>query len=212
MNQAHTEKKGKGYIGKSMSVNAQIAYDYDEMPKSKWTKKAILQYLDENDRLDLVEKARNLPLYVLRECYLENTGYHHTGAFYKTTRFYIFNIEWFDEATEAHFESIINANKAKNPKKTKEERDEIKRKEEIRKEMKAEKIEREKLFKYSSYKTLKGFLRNVTPELEQKLAEKRQEAIQARREQLRETWTKQGFEHGLARINDDDFIDGYISF
>ena len=211
MNQANTEKKGKGYIGKSMSVNAQIAYDYDEMPKSKWTKKAILQYLDENDRLDLVEKARNLPLYVLRE-YLENTGYHHTGAFYKTTRFYIFNIKWFDEATEAHFESIINANKAKNPKKTKEERDEIKRKEEIRKEMKAEKIEREKLFKYSSYKTLKGFLRNVTPELEQKLAEKRQEAIQTRREQLRETWTKQGFEHGLLRINDDDFIDGYISF
>ena len=211
MNQAHTEKKGKGYIGKSMSVNAQNAYNYDEMPKNKWMKKAILQYLDENDRLDLVEKARNLPLYVLRE-YLENTGYHDTGAFYKTTRFYIFNIKWFDEATEAHFESIINANKAKNPKKTKEERDEIKRKEEIRKEMKAEKIEREKLFKYSSYKTLKGFLRNVTPELEQKLAEKRQEAIQARREQLRETWTKQGFEHGLARINDDDFIDGYISF
>jgi len=78
--------------------------------------------------------------------------------------------------------------------------------------MKAEKIEREKLYKYSSYKTLKGFLRNVTPELEQKLAEKRQEAIQTRREQLRETWTKQGFERGLARINDDDFIDYYISF
>lgn len=32
----------KGYIGASMSANARAAYEAGEMPRSKWTKAAIL--------------------------------------------------------------------------------------------------------------------------------------------------------------------------
>ena len=78
--------------------------------------------------------------------------------------------------------------------------------------MKAKKAELEKLFKYSTYKTLNGFLRNVTPELEVELTAKRAEAIRARREQLRASWTKQNHQCGLDQIEDDDFIDSYIRF
>lgn len=41
------EKRGQGYIGKSMSVNDKLAYDNEEMPISKWSKKAILEHIDE---------------------------------------------------------------------------------------------------------------------------------------------------------------------
>lgn len=35
----------KGYIGASMSANAQAAYEAGEMPRSKWTKAAIIAAL-----------------------------------------------------------------------------------------------------------------------------------------------------------------------
>lgn len=45
----------KGYIGASMSANARAAYEAGEMPRSKWTKAAILGalrgYCDEMDLL-----------------------------------------------------------------------------------------------------------------------------------------------------------------
>lgn len=200
--------KGKGYIANKMSVNASLAYDGGEMPKSKWTKAAILEHLENEERPDLVEKARQLPHYVLIT-FLTNTSVHHTGALFNQTRFWTFQTDWFANADQADFDKTVAEHKAKNTK-TAEERAEANRRAEASRQMKAKKAELEKLFKYSTYKTLNGFLRNITPELEAELTAKRAEKIVERREQLRETWTKQGYRYGLEKIEDDDFIEGYI--
>lgn len=202
--------KGQGYKGNSMSVNASLAYSAGEMPKSKWTKAAILEHLENEERPDLVEKARQLPHYVLIT-FLKNTSVHHTGALFNQTRFWSFQTDWFANADQSDFDRIIADHKAQNAK-TAEERAEANRIAEARRQMKAQKVEREKLFKYSTYKTLNGFLRNITPELEAELTAKRAEAIRARREQLRASWEKQNHQRGLDQIEDDDFIDSYISF
>jgi hypothetical protein len=38
------EKKGQGYVGKKMSVNAALAYQNEEKPISKWTKKKMTEW------------------------------------------------------------------------------------------------------------------------------------------------------------------------
>ena len=199
--------KGKGYISNKMSVNASLAYDNDEMPKSKWTKKAIIEFLSE-ERPDLVEKAQQQPHYILIT-FLTNTSIHHTGALFNQTRFWSFQTDWFANADQAEFDKIIEARKARNSK-TIAEQTELKRQKEARQLMRTTRERQEKLFKFSSYKTLKGFLNGLTPKLEAELTAKRAEKIVERREQLRETWTKQGYRYGLEKIEDDDFIEDYI--
>ena len=199
--------KGKGYISNKMSVNASLAYDNDEMPISKWTKKAIIEFLSE-ERPDLVEKAQQQPHYILIT-FLTNTSIHHTGALFNQTRFWTFQTDWFANADQAEFDKIIEARKARNSK-TIAEQTELKRQKEARQLMRTTRERQEKLFKFSSYKTLKGFLNGLTPKLEAELTAKRAEKIVERREQLRETWTKQGYRYGLEKIEDDDFIEDYI--
>lgn len=199
--------KGKGYISNKMSVNASLAYDNDEMPISKWTKKAIIEFLSE-ERPDLVEKAQQQPHYILIT-FLTNTSIHHTGALFNQTRFWSFQTDWFANADQAEFDKIIEARKARNSK-TIAEQTELKRQKEARQLMRTTRERQEKLFKFSSYKTLKGFLNGLTPKLEAELTAKRAEKIVERREQLRETWTKQGYRYGLEKIEDDDFIEDYI--
>ena len=199
--------KGKGYISNKMSVNASLAYDNDEMPKSKWTKKAIIEFLSE-ERPDLVEKAQQQPHYIL-VTFLTNTSIHHTGALFNQTRFWSFQTDWFANADQAEFDKIIEARKARNSK-TIAEQTELKRQKEARQLMRTTRERQEKLFKFSSYKTLKGFLNGLTPKLEAELTAKRAEKIVERREQLREMWTKQGYRYGLEKIEDDDFIEDYI--
>ena len=199
--------KGKGYIANKMSVNASLAYDGGEMPKSKWTKKAIIEFLSE-ERPDLVEKAQQQPHYILIT-FLTNTSIHHTGALFNQTRFWSFQTDWFANADQAEFDKIIEARKARNSK-TIAEQTELKRQKEARQLMRTTRERQEKLFKFSSYKTLKGFLNGLTPKLEAELTAKRAEKIVERREQLRETWTKQGYRYGLEKIEDDDFIEDYI--
>ncbi len=94
-------KKGNGYDGFSMSNNARLAYENNEMPKSKWTKKAIIELL-ERERPDYVSIAKNLPAYVLKE-YLKKTSWHHTGKLFNKIDFYSFDIEKF---THARFEDF----------------------------------------------------------------------------------------------------------
>ena len=199
--------KGKGYISNKMSVNASLAYDGGEMPKSKWTKKAIIEFLSE-ERPDLVEKAQQQPHYILIT-FLTNTSIHHTGALFNQTRFWSFQTDWFANADQAEFDKIIEARKARTSKSIAEQT-ELKRQKEARQLMRTTRERQEKLFKFSSYKTLKGFLNGLTPKLEAELTAKRAEKIVERREQLRETWTKQGYRYGLETIEDDDFIEDYI--
>ena len=72
--------KGKGYISNKMSVNASLAYDGGEMPKSKWTKKAIIEFLSE-ERPDLVEKAQQQPHYILITFLTNKGGQEHAIHF-----------------------------------------------------------------------------------------------------------------------------------
>ena len=199
--------KGKGYISNRMSVNASLAYDGGEMPKSKWTKKAIIEFLSE-ERPDLVEKAQQQPHYIL-VTFLANTSIHHTGALFNQTRFWSFQPGWFANADQAEFDKIIEARKARTSKSVAEQT-ELKHQMEARQLMRTTRERQEKLFNYSSYKTLKGFLNGLTPKLEAELTAKRAEKIVERREQLREMWTKQGYRYGLEKIEDDDFIEDYI--
>ena len=134
------EKKGKGYKkDQSMSTNASLAYLNGEMPKSKWNKKAIIEFLENEDRPDLVEKAQPLPYYVLAQ-YLKCTSWHHTSKFYNQTDFWIFGINLFEMAEQADFEKLIADYRAKNPTKTKEERELASQKAAMKREQKAEEL------------------------------------------------------------------------
>lgn len=80
-----------GYIGWSMSRRALEAYENGEMPKSKWTKKAMVTAIkDACDDLDLVydpaiEKMKKDDLF---HTFLYNSSWHHTGKFFNETDFY----------------------------------------------------------------------------------------------------------------------------
>ena len=79
----------KGYVGQSMSARAKTAYNSGEMPLYKWSKKAIITFLEENDYpLVQIEKAKKLSLKELREQALKETSWHHTGKFANKTSFY----------------------------------------------------------------------------------------------------------------------------
>lgn len=86
-----TDKIGHGYSHYSMSNNAKTAYSKGSKPLSKWTKKDII------DRIDEVIKGYNLPLNIddykkmrMSELknYLKKQGYHHTSKYYNITDFY----------------------------------------------------------------------------------------------------------------------------
>ena len=75
----------KGYSGASMSVNARAAYEAGEMPRSKWTKTAILGalrgYCDEMDLLydPAVESETKAALF---DRFIASSSWHHTGAYF----------------------------------------------------------------------------------------------------------------------------------
>ncbi len=81
----------KGYNGYSMSKRAAAAYDNDEMPLSKWTKKALLEAIeraaDGCDRTPLAEVYK-LKRDELRERFLVYTAWHHTSKACNITDFY----------------------------------------------------------------------------------------------------------------------------
>ncbi len=81
--------RGNGYLqDKSMSVNARAAYDSGEMPKSKWSKQALLEGLySVNPNLDISGYKTE----VLKEVLLTGAAYHHTSPFYNATNFYKIN-------------------------------------------------------------------------------------------------------------------------
>lgn len=90
-----------GYSGWSMSVRAAEAYAGGEMPKSKWTKKAIIQavssYCEETDRAydPQIEKLKKDELF---ERFIEYTSWHHTSKYCNATDFYGINEEAVCEA------------------------------------------------------------------------------------------------------------------
>lgn len=81
----------KGYVGDSMSERAAAAYEGGEMPKSRWTKKAmaetIAEWCDGNDRTLDVELA-SMRRDAIFTRFFKVTSWHHTGRFAAATDFY----------------------------------------------------------------------------------------------------------------------------
>lgn len=97
-----------GYSGWSMSRNAVAAYHDGEMPKSKWTKKAILAalegYCDEYDLVFVEPKGTKAELF---ERFVEYKSWHHTSKFCNCTDFYGLNEEEIEESFEPMDEEQI---------------------------------------------------------------------------------------------------------
>lgn len=107
--------RGRGYIGKSMSVNARDAYGAGEKPLSNWSKADILDEARFSfgsnadfeklglDRLTTTELKENL---------LARTAWHHTGAFYSQTNFYSLDEAYLMTLTREDVDNIV-ANRGK---------------------------------------------------------------------------------------------------
>ena len=81
-----------GYHGYSMSRNAVAAYQNGEMPKSKWTKTAMLAAIEGycwENRLEYpalrLKRMRKAELF---DGYFSCTSWHHTSKFFNATDFY----------------------------------------------------------------------------------------------------------------------------
>lgn len=81
-----------GYVGSSMSVNAMLAYDEGEMPKSKWTKAAMLAaieaYCDGFGELCYDGSAASMRKDEIFNRFFEWKSWHHTGKYANETDFY----------------------------------------------------------------------------------------------------------------------------
>lgn len=80
-----------GYVGSSMSVNALYAYEDGEMPKSKWTKKAMLLALKgwcAANEVPFDEQVTSMRKDEVFREFFEWKSWHHTGRFANETDFY----------------------------------------------------------------------------------------------------------------------------
>lgn len=92
-----------GYNGKSMSNNAVKAYQHGEMPKSKWTKAAMINAI--NEHLDTNGLYLNTEIFRLKKSELFDnfftcSSWHHTGKFYNCTNFYELDESALEEVTQ----------------------------------------------------------------------------------------------------------------
>ena len=88
-----------GYDNYSMSNNAVAAYETGEKPKSKWTKKEIIEELrDQSEDLKVDIKAlEKLPVSTLREIALVQSSWHHTSSYFNRTDFYMVDASRIEE-------------------------------------------------------------------------------------------------------------------
>lgn len=80
-----------GYVGSSMSERAALAYEDGEMPKSRWTKKAMLAAIqaccDEND-LAFDGSISEMKKDEIFGRFFWRSSWHHTGRFARETDFF----------------------------------------------------------------------------------------------------------------------------
>lgn len=206
------EGKGRGYKGKSMSINASWAYDRGEKPLSKWTKATIFEEIEcscDDIPAEKLNMLKKLTVPELRDNFLRYVAYHHTGSFYNSTNFYRLDVDRVESITIEKIVEIISDRK----KPVRRSLDVVAAEKAEKAKRKAEKEaleEKVKLFKYQNkYKTLKGFLNSSSVDIEA-LRTVRAGKIAERREQLRKSWEKQEYSYGLENIDSDDFVEKYI--
>lgn len=104
-----------GYVGWSMSVRAQEAYDEGEMPISKWTKGVLIDvihgYMDDCDLKFDIELLKKITLETLRKKFLKYSSWHHTSKFCNCTDFYSLDEDALDELTDDKIKEIIEDEK-----------------------------------------------------------------------------------------------------
>lgn len=112
----------RGYIGSSMSARAQEAYEDGEMPKSKWTKVAIVDaiksFCDEYDLVydPSIEKMSKADLW---DAFIEWKSWHHTSKYANATDFYGID----EEACKERFERMTDCQIAEREAQRKAERE-----------------------------------------------------------------------------------------
>ena len=92
-----------GYAGCSMSLRARAAYMSGEMPKSKWTKQAMLDAIIaycEEFGIEFDRRRMRYDKATLFVKFFEWKSWHHTGKYANVTDFYGLN----EEAVVSHFE------------------------------------------------------------------------------------------------------------
>lgn len=115
-----------GYNGYSMSNNAVAAYENGEKPLSKWTKKEILNQIEQREEIELncsFELLKKLSLKALKENCLWCSSWHHTSNYFNETNFYDLDEEKIAELTDEKINAILSEEKAakKAAKKTEEQ-------------------------------------------------------------------------------------------
>ena len=116
----------RGYIGSSMSARAEAAYENGEMPKSKWTKAAIVDaiksFCDEDDRVydPSIEKMKKADLW---DTFISWKSWHHTSQYANITDFYGINEAACEERFERTPDCQIEGRKAKREAEAKAERE-----------------------------------------------------------------------------------------
>lgn len=108
----HHDHCGRGYVGYSWSVNAELAREDGELPISEWTKRAFVEAISPISP----EKAKltaKIDVAVLRLYFLERTASHHTSSWYNPTQFYALNVEAVQNVST---DTLIDLAKLKPPK------------------------------------------------------------------------------------------------
>nr|DAI17708.1 MAG TPA: hypothetical protein [Caudoviricetes sp.] len=132
------------------------------MPLSKWTKSEIIaaceEYLETHESKITIDEIKKLSVATLKQEFLSNSSWHHTGALYNATNFYKINEIAFDFDYEYYKkinEELKNKAKAKAQAKAKDESYQIKLDEKrLKKECK-------ELLSYTKYKTVTGLLNAI---------------------------------------------------
>lgn len=80
----------KGYVDQKMSVRALRAYMYGEMPKSKWTKAAMIEAITEiaEDNNVILPDINKLTKDEIFKTFLYDSSMHHTSAAFNYTIFF----------------------------------------------------------------------------------------------------------------------------
>lgn len=106
-----------GYDGYRMSNRAVTAYDYGEMPLSKWTKKEIINRINYfADDLEVNIDTSNLEKCkkdVLKDYFLYNSSWHHTGKYCNKTEFYDVDDDKVETLTEEIINNLVSKSKSK---------------------------------------------------------------------------------------------------
>lgn len=105
----------KGYDGYSMSNNAVSAYKDGEKPLSRWTKRDILNSIEEShaELKCTMSMLHKVPVNVLKEACLTYSSWHHTSSYFNRTEFYSLDMDKVESLTDEDLNKLITDYKTK---------------------------------------------------------------------------------------------------